>query len=112
MSAGDFPLAPWVTVGSVGLTDWVLSSCQKSVAADAGEIAGVFFERRHDRFFARQAGCLNPFEGLEDAFVIFGHHFDELRNVTFPIGQNGLSAGAAGVGERFPQHLVLAQFPE
>src|SRR5882757_6751109 len=83
--------------GSLRLRDGFYISTKALSAADAGDVAGVFLERGHNGFFARQAGRLHAFERLEDALIVFGHHLDKLRNVAIPLGKDGFGAGAVGV---------------
>lgn len=68
---------------------FIVSLRRGSTAANARCVAGVRFECCHDGFFAAETAIGHFFEGLQNAFVILGHHLHELRDGSIPVLEQG-----------------------
>src|SRR5262245_49145765 len=72
-----------------------------SLAADAGEVAGVFLERGHLRLHLAQAFQLEALLRFDHAPVVVRIDFDELRAELVPAPHEADTALAAGVLPEF-----------
>src|SRR4051812_22861339 len=69
------------------------------VAANAREIARVFFERGHDRLVAGESLRLRTIDTGEHTLVVLRQYLDELRHGEVPLVEQQLRAGALRVVE-------------
>ena len=70
---------------------------ERREVSDARGVAGIFFERRHDGFVARQALVVRALEASERALVVLRDHAHELRQLGGPGREDPLRVFTARV---------------